>query len=122
MTGTIEQTMKINVLPSAAVDFSQHWKNLNHAAISQGQGGDEIDYAGQYGNFWEISEDTFIDAMEILPPLHFAGNSFAMRERLIGDITTAYVQVGSRFYCGYLRLGNYADDLAAFRSEAAKLT
>jgi len=122
MTGTIERTMKINVLPSAAVDFAQHWKNLNHAAIGREIGSDEIDYAGQYGNFWEISEDTFIDAMKILPPLHFAGNSFAMRERLTDDITTAYVQVGHRFYCGYLRLANYADDLAAFRSEAAKLT
>lgn len=50
----------------------------------------------------EITEDTFIEMLEVLPPMGWAarGNteSFKMCEFTVGSITAIYARVGQRFF------------------------
>lgn len=50
----------------------------------------------------EISEQRFLEMLNILPPLHWTrtsnGESFKIRERIQGDITSIFVHLNKRFF------------------------
>jgi hypothetical protein len=116
MTGT-----EISVLPSAADDRAQHWTNLNSAAQNRAACIERPDYESQYRTFWEVNEELYLDALEVLPLLKLSHDHFVMRELLTEDITTAYFEMQGRYFCGYIRLGSYVDDMAALRKKAREI-
>lgn len=85
----------MKLLPSAAGNMDQHYRNLNAR--------DGDDWSGQLGNVWEIDEDTFCYFLDLLPPMRYRGDSFLLSEPLTGDVHPAYFKHGRRYFCGYVR-------------------
>lgn len=65
---------------------------------------DKEDFYRDMGIF-EIDEDTFIEALECMPPTDWirtlGGETFKICERLTGNITTIYCRKGDRFFRFY---------------------
>lgn len=71
-------------------------------------------YEGIEGLKAEITEEEYIDALEVLPPLdwHSKEGYFYMREFLIGDLTDKYSRIDGKYYV----------EVADFRKEHKDLT
>ncbi len=50
---------------------------------------------------WEIDEEIYNDALEILPPLGWHGDTFYMREFTFDDITAKFSKEGDKYYCEF---------------------
>ncbi|MEO9904325.1 DUF1419 domain-containing protein [Nisaea sp.] len=120
MTGTIESTMKINVLPSARESREQHYENLNRAAREKTGSILDADFSGQHGDMWEINESIYHEFMNLLPPLAWRDSSFCISEMLTDDITAVFFQQSGSFFCRYLRMREHSENLSAFRIKAAE--
>ena len=55
------------------------------------------------GKRWEIDEKTYMEFLEVLPPLAYHNGSFYLSEFTFGDITTKYTKEGDRYYCEFAR-------------------
>ncbi|HEY7330682.1 MAG TPA: hypothetical protein VH592_23785 [Gemmataceae bacterium] len=55
------------------------------------------------GKRWEIDEKTYMEFLEVLPPLAYHDGSFYLSEFTFGDITTKYTKEGDRYYCEFAR-------------------
>jgi Protein of unknown function (DUF1419) len=55
------------------------------------------------GDRWEIDEETYMEFLEILPPLAYRGKSFYMSEFCFGDVTTKYTKEGDKYYCEFAK-------------------
>ncbi len=55
------------------------------------------------GKRWEIDEKTYVEFLEVLPPLAYHNGSFYLSEFTFGDITTKYTKEGDRYYCEFAR-------------------
>ncbi|WP_028793085.1 DUF1419 domain-containing protein [Thalassobaculum salexigens] len=86
----------MKVLPNAAGNWDLHYQNLNTRE------GD--DWAGQHGNVWQIDDSIYSYFLDILPPIYLrTARGFLVSEALTGEIHSAFFQIGTRFYCGYVR-------------------
>ena len=121
MTGTIERTMKINVLPSVRESREQHYENLNRAGRERTGSILNADWTGQHGDMWEINESIYHEFLGVLPPLAWRDGSFCICEMLTEDITSVFFMHSDRFFCGYLRMSEHSENLAAFRIRAADM-
>jgi len=59
----------------------------------------------------EITEEQFIDSLEVLPPMDWHRDTdgiekFMMIERLIGDITAQYGRLGDKYICKNVVIGD----------------
>ncbi|WP_193174009.1 hypothetical protein [Nisaea nitritireducens] len=82
MTGTIERTMKINVLPSVRESREQHYENLNRAGRERTGSILNADWTGQHGDMWEINESIYHEFLGVLPPLAWRDGSFCVFDLL----------------------------------------
>ncbi|MEQ9153506.1 MAG: DUF1419 domain-containing protein [Parvibaculum sp.] len=96
----------MKVLPTAAGNMDQHYRNLNAR--------DGNDWSGQLGNVWEIDEETFCYFLDLLPPMRYRGDSFLVSEPLTSDIHPAYFKNGHRYFSGYVRLREADAGMRAF--------
>ena len=55
------------------------------------------------GDRWEIDEEIYMDALEMLPPLGWRGGVFYMREFTFDDITAKFTREGNCYYCEFAR-------------------
>lgn len=55
------------------------------------------------GNRWEIDEETYMEFLEMLPPLGWKGGTFYMSEFSFDDITAKYSKDGDRYFCEFAR-------------------
>jgi len=56
-------------------------------------------FASTVGRRWEIDEAIYDEALNILPPLGWRGDTFYMREFLFDDITHKFSREGDRYFC-----------------------
>lgn len=81
-------------LPSAKTNRDQHYANLNQWKTAG--------FAAYLmrGRWWEINEEIFDEFLNMLPP-RYCTQGFRMSEHLTGDIAATYVQIGTRYFCGF---------------------
>lgn len=58
-------------------------------------------YAGEW---WECREADYQYALECLPPLSVPGGGFCMSEFITDDVTSFYVRIMGRYFCGAVRM------------------
>ena len=63
------------------------------------------------GDWKEITEENFEDALNVLPPMRWENGGFFMSERYTGDVTAFYQQIGNKYYTSYQRLSYKRDDI-----------
>ena len=63
-----------------------------------------VDLPPLLGQRWEIDEDIYTDAEDMLPPYLWTPTSFYFREGLFGAIHAKYTREGDRYFCEYVRL------------------
>lgn len=68
----------------------------------------------------KINESIYDEFLNVLPPLAWRDGSFCICEMLTDDITAVFFQQSGRFFCGYLRMGEHSENLAAFRIKASE--
>jgi hypothetical protein len=92
-------------MPTADEIRTEHYRQLNayqqDLAYRVLEGYQElVDYfAGTVGRRWEIDAAIYNEALNILPPLGWRGDSFYMREYLFDDITHKFSREGDRYFC-----------------------
>ncbi|MFV1761511.1 DUF1419 domain-containing protein [Phaeobacter sp. A90a-4k] len=85
------------------------------AMINRGYGPD-VRKAGQW---FETTEKLYWHFLEVLPPLHFDGGAFMMREASTCTLSDAFVQIGDRFFCLTVEHGGatpFSEIVRAFRA------
>lgn len=55
------------------------------------------------GKRWEIDAETYMEFLEVLPPLAHWPGSFVLSEFTFGDVTTKYTREGDHYYCEFAR-------------------
>ena len=84
---------------------SEHFRQLNaykdDPAYRTLEGYEDraIFFAKTVGRRWEIDAAIYDDALNILPPLAWRGDTFYMREFLFDDITHKFSREGDRYFC-----------------------
>ena len=67
------------------------------------------------GTMQEVSEERFIEMLEVLPPMQWTrsktSESFKLEELTSGDITACFVRIGARYFEGYGRVSTPSDRL-----------
>lgn len=56
------------------------------------------------GEWREITEEKYNEAMNVLPPLRYENGGFFMREMWTADVTDFYQQIGRRYFTSMQRL------------------
>jgi hypothetical protein len=100
-----------NCLPVGVVTREQHFflLNRNQERVQNYDGSWSTNpywmkkYAGQW---WEIHENEYWYFLEVLPPMLFDGNNFAMSEFDSDDLTHCYLKIKGRYFCGMIHLPN----------------
>ena len=84
---------------------AEHYRQLNaykdDPAYSMDAGYEEraAFFAGTVGRKWEINEAIYDEALDMLPPLAWRGDSFYFAEFLFDDITHRFSREGDRYFC-----------------------
>ena len=62
-------------------------------------------YQAQVGKWQEVSEARYMEMLEILPPIFYAGGFF-MQEALNADLHDFFIKVGGKFYTSVLSINS----------------
>lgn len=54
--------------------------------------------------WWEIGEEEYRYFLEVLPPMLFRDNAFAMCEFWSEDLTHCFMQIGDRYFAGMIQV------------------
>ena len=69
-------------------------------------------YLNDMCNNWkEVTEESFEDALNVLPPLRWRNGGFFMSETYTNDVTAFYQRVDDKYYTSYQRLRYNRDDI-----------
>ncbi len=63
------------------------------------------------GDWKEISEEFYDDALNVLPPVAWYDGGFFMSERFSGDVTSFYQKMNGKYYSSLQRMGTAREEI-----------
>jgi hypothetical protein len=77
-----------------SAEYADYCRKIGNAAP-------EGDLPPMLGKRWEVDEATYMEFLEMLPPLGWLGGTFFMQEFTFDDITAKFTRQGDRYFCEF---------------------
>ena len=92
-------------MAEAKVDHDRHFKLLNtYPSLPNGERDWSWNEDFYRGKWWEIEKEEWEYFLNVLPPIRWTADWFAMSELQIGSITGGYFRIGKRYFHCYVDL------------------
>src|SRR4051812_14493937 len=91
----------------AALSREEHFARLNEYIQTEEWKQDRYDFDALVGQKWEITEEIFIEFLEVLPPVNWKrdgdNESFCMSEAKTSNIRSKYLKNSNGYFHEYVR-------------------